>query len=73
MKNFVSIKQPEIKLEIVGYSNYVVADNKIYNCKTNRMIRRILKDGIEGYCLNSKFVRADSLEFERPKGFECPF
>lgn len=73
MKDFVRIKLAQIKLEIVGYPNYVVAENKVYNRKTNRLIRRILKDGIEGYCLNSKFVRADKLKFQRPKDFECPF
>ena len=72
MKDFIGI-QREIKLNIIGYENYVVAENKVYNRKTNRLIRLILKNGIKGYCLNSKFVRADSLEFERPKAFDCPF
>lgn len=73
MKDFIRIKPAEIKLEIIGYPNYVVAENKVYNSKTNRLIRRILKDGIEGYCLNSRFVRKDRLQFQRPKDFDCPF
>lgn len=72
MKDFIGIKH-EIKLEIIGYNKYVVADNKVYNRKTNRLIRLISKNGIKGYCLNSNFVRADSLQFQRPKGFDCPF
>lgn len=73
MKHFISIKPIEVKLEIVGYENYVVANNKVYNRKTNRLIRLISKNGIYGYCLNSKFVRKDSLQFQRPKDFDCPF
>lgn len=73
MKEFICSKTVEIKLEIVGYPNYVVAGNRIYNKKTGRMIRKISKGGIYGYCLNSKFVRSDSLQFKRPDFFDVPF
>jgi len=62
------------KLEIKGYPDYAVKDNRIFNKqRPNKELRPKIYNGIEFYNLNSKKVRADSLEFERPKDFDCPF
>ena len=73
MKQFINEKAKEIKLEIVGYSDYVVADNAVYNRKTQRKIKRVLKNGMIGYYLNGKFINRKNLKYQRPKDFDCPF
>lgn len=62
-----------VRLEIKGYPNYVVANNRIFNRKTGKELRPKIYNGIEFYNLNSKKVRKDSLQFQRPKDFDCPF
>lgn len=73
MKEFIHEKSKEIKLEIVGFENYVVADNAVYNRKTGHKLKRILKNGMIGYYLNGKFVNRKNLKYKRPKTFNCPF
>jgi hypothetical protein len=62
-----------IKLDIKGYQKYAVANNRVVNRKTQKELRPKIYNGIAYYNLNSKKVRADSLEFERPTNFNCPF
>lgn len=62
------------KLEIKGSPNYGVRNNRIYNKKRpNIELRPKIYNGIEFYNLNSKKVRKDKLEYQRPKDFDCPF
>jgi len=71
MKDFV--RGYEVKLHIKGYADYVVANNRVWNRKTERELRPKSYNGIYYYNLNSKKVRKDSLQFERPKSIDCPF
>lgn len=71
MKEF--IRGYEVKLHIVGYPDYVVANNRVWNRETERELRPKSYNGIYYYNLNSKKVRKDSLQFERPKSIDCPF
>ena len=70
MNEFINVSY-SVRLAIKGYDNYVVANNRIFNRKTGKELRPKIYNGI--YNLNSKKVRKDSLEFERPKAFDCPF
>ena len=66
-------RREEPLVEIKGHPDYVVADNCIYNRKTNHKLKRILKNGMVGYYLNGKFVNRKNLEYQRPKSILCPF
>lgn len=61
-------------LEIIGFPKYAVKNNRIINKeRPNIELRPKVYNGIYFYNLNSKKVRKDSLKFERPKDFDCPF
>lgn len=62
-----------IKLEVINYPNYIVANNRIFNKKTGVELRLKVYNGIKFYNLNSKKIRADSLKFKKPEDFDCPF
>lgn len=54
MKDFV--RGYEVKLHIKGYADYVVANNRVWNRKTERELRPKSYNGIYYYNLNSKKV-----------------
>ena len=65
-----------VKYELSIAPKYVWTDkNECYNIKSGRLIRQTIKNGMIGYCINSKFM---SLKRIRPllikiKNQDCPF
>lgn len=61
-------------LEIIGFPKYAVKNNRVINkVRPSVELRPKVYNGIYYYNLNSKKVRKDSLEFERPKDVKFPF
>ena len=51
------------KYSIQGYDNYYfTTENKLYNSKTNRIIKQVVKGGYSrGYVINGKFMSLKKL------------
>ena len=51
------------KYSILGYENYYfTTEKKLYNSKTNRIIKKTMKGGYSvGYVLNGKFITLNKL------------
>ena len=52
------------KWEILGHDNYYfTTDNELYNSKTNRIIKQVVKGGYSrGYVIEGKFITLRSLK-----------
>lgn len=65
-----------VKYELSTNPNYIwTKETLCFNIKTGRMIKQVYKNGMIGYCIESKFISLKKLKpmLRKPKNIRCPF